>query len=195
MSDNPVEKAVERAVAAEAKAIASGDANDFVAAETAYHDASRTAYAATSAMPSTEKLGAEWYRLSDLAKGLSRSADVAKQKADEVRDAVYRKRRDLWSRRDVMIGGRPPATMNVLDERGGFTAITKKRRGESAIRGETLWRPGAVLKGETTGSLQESDPRSFYQTNNDVTQAIYKVRGYRYPVAVWFDNRTGTRVA
>lgn len=39
------------------------------------------------------------------------------------------------------------------------------------------------------------NPKSFYQTNDDVTQALYKVAGYRYPVAVWFDNKTGRRIA
>jgi hypothetical protein len=31
--------------------------------------------------------------------------------------------------------------------------------------------------------------------NNDVTMATYKVKGYRYPVMVWFDNATGHRIA
>ena len=82
----------------------------------------------------------------------------------------------------------PPQTINVLDRHGGFTAITGKH-------GDTLWRPGAVLKRTTTGTLVSHDECSFYQTNNDVTKAIYKVAGYRYPVCCWFDNATGERIA
>jgi hypothetical protein len=83
---------------------------------------------------------------------------------------------------------KPPATINVLDEHGGFTAITTKRR-------DSLWRPGNVLKGKTQGKLVEFTERSFYQRNNDVTEAFYKVPGYKYPVAVWFDNKTKKRIA
>lgn len=60
---------------------------------------------------------------------------------------------------------------------------------------DTLWRPGQLLKRTTIGTLQEFDERSFYQTNNNVTKAIYKVPGYKYRVAVWFDNVTGERIA
>jgi hypothetical protein len=83
-----------------------------------------------------------------------------------------------------------PDTINVLDRHGGFTAVTTKR-------GDTLWRPGRVLKGTTTGTLVPSSVKrkSFYQTNNDVTKALYKVPGYRYPIAVWFDNKTSERIA
>jgi hypothetical protein len=61
--------------------------------------------------------------------------------------------------------------------------------------GSTLWRPGSLLKKTTTGELVASDPRSFYQTNDDVTKALYKVPGYGPLVAVWFDNATGRRIA
>jgi hypothetical protein len=83
-----------------------------------------------------------------------------------------------------------PDTLKVLDRHGGFTAITTKR-------GDTLWRPGHVLKRGTTGTLIPGtvNRKSFYQTNNDVTQAQYKVPGYRYPVVVWFDNKTSKRIA
>jgi predicted nucleotidyltransferase len=82
----------------------------------------------------------------------------------------------------------PPTTLDVLDEHGGFTAITTPC-------GNTLWRPGAILKRGTEGTLVSFDRHSFYQTNNNVTQAIYRVPGYRYRVAVWFDNATGRRIA
>lgn len=104
-----------------------------------------------------------------------------------------------------MVEGRPPRQVNVLDQLGGFTAVTgvTKRylslhKGDEAaatMRASTLWRPGHVLTKTTIGNLVASDPRSFYQRNHDVTKAIYKLKGYRYPVAVWFDNATGERIA
>jgi hypothetical protein len=83
---------------------------------------------------------------------------------------------------------KPPEKMRVLDEHGGFTAITTKSH-------DTLWRPGAVLKGHNIGVLVSYNEKSFFQTNNNVTAAIYKVPGYRYPVILWFDNKTGHRIA
>ena len=69
-------------------------------------------------------------------------------------------------------------------------------RWDSVMReSDTLWRPGTLLKKTTIGILDEYDERSFYQNNNNVTKAIYKVAGYRYRVAVWFDNETGRRIA
>ncbi|MFA5136961.1 MAG: hypothetical protein WC489_06270 [Patescibacteria group bacterium] len=82
----------------------------------------------------------------------------------------------------------PPVKINVLDKHGGFTAITTKR-------GDTLWRPGKILKKSKTGVLLSFNEKSFYQLNNDVTEAIYKVPGYPYKVALWFDNKTGRRIA
>ena len=60
---------------------------------------------------------------------------------------------------------------------------------------DTVWRPGQLLRKTTIGTLQEFNEQSFYQNNNDVTQAIYKVPGYRFRIAVWFDNQTGERIA
>jgi len=51
------------------------------------------------------------------------------------------------------------------------------------------------LKGSTIGTLSGYDEDSFYQRNNNVTMAKYKVPGYGYRVAVWFDNVTGERIA
>jgi hypothetical protein len=81
-----------------------------------------------------------------------------------------------------------PESLNVIDKHGGFTAITTKR-------GDTLWRPGNVLKNGTVGKLTSSDERSFFQSNEDVTKAVYKVPGYKYQVAVWFNNKTGDRIS
>lgn len=60
---------------------------------------------------------------------------------------------------------------------------------------DTLWRPGQLLKRGTVGTLDEYNENSFYQTNNNVTQAIYRVPGYSNRVAVWFDNQTCERIA
>lgn len=80
----------------------------------------------------------------------------------------------------------PAEEYDVLDQHGGFTAVTKLG---------TLWRPGVVLKHGTIGKLVAVNHRSFYQNNNDVTQATYKVPGYGYRVVCWFDNKTGHRIA
>jgi hypothetical protein len=78
-----------------------------------------------------------------------------------------------------------PNTLDVLDQHGGFMAWEESN---------TLWRPGSLLRKGTIGSLVETRA-SFWQNNSNVTEAIYKVPGYRYRVAVWFDNVTGRRLA
>lgn len=119
-------------------------------------------------------------------------------------------------------GFTPPNTINVLDRHGGFTIESKppmvrwrpgiqdareryKQQGRWDIAsredkgrlhmGDSLWRPGSLLKKSTQGDLLAWDDKSFYQTNNDVTLAVYRVPGYGYPVMVWFDNATGKRIA
>lgn len=97
----------------------------------------------------------------------------------------------------------PPSTFNVIDKHDGFTAITRSRRWvpdglgwkRAMVESDTLWRPSALLKKTTIGELVSFDEKSFYQVNNDVTKAIYKVAGYSYKVACWFDNKTGARIA
>lgn len=113
----------------------------------------------------------------------------------------------------------PPRELNVLDRHGGFTIESKppywyagerfdldhRRRAirfasgkNEALRnliGDTLWRPGRILKKSTVGKLVDHDSRAFYQTNNDATLAVYRVPGYGYPVLAWFDNKTGERLA
>ena len=81
----------------------------------------------------------------------------------------------------------PPYSINVLDQHEGFTAETKSG---------TLWRPKQILsKYSYIGILQSYDEKSFFQNNNNVTRAEYKVKGYRYPVIIWFDNETRNRIA
>lgn len=84
----------------------------------------------------------------------------------------------------------PPLVTNILDKHGGFTCETTGKR----IGTNTLWRPGRIAKSHV-GTLVSYDEQSFYQTNNNVTRAVYKVAGYRYPVICWFDNATCERVA
>lgn len=104
---------------------------------------------------------------------------------------------------------KPAQTINVLDAHGGFTAITKSKGYEKEVDAvgnfvrwnkvyrelNTFWRPSQLLKGKTEGELQEYDEHSFYQNNENVTKAIYKVKGYCNRVVVWFDNETGLRIA
>lgn len=82
----------------------------------------------------------------------------------------------------------PPRTLDVTDTNNGFTALMRS--------GDTLWRPIGVLRGKPPiGALADVVEDSFYQSNNNVTRATYKVRGYGYPILVWFDNITEERIA
>lgn len=85
----------------------------------------------------------------------------------------------------------PPLKLDPLfDAHGGFTAeISSPKNGTY-----TLWRPGSVAKRDHA-VLDTYNERSFFQNNNDVTRAVYKVKGYRYPVIAWFDNQTQKRIA
>jgi hypothetical protein len=108
----------------------------------------------------------------------------------------------------------PPKTIDVLDEHGGFTAVTKlnnqvgpslplfKKLGlkdqQYVLENhafDTLWRPGLRLKQGSEGKLEGYIENSFYQLNEDVTLALYSVPGYHYLVACWFDNETEERIA
>lgn len=77
----------------------------------------------------------------------------------------------------------PPLTYDTVDAHGGITVLTRS--------GDSLWVPA---KGETLGVLHSYDERSFYQNHKDVTKALYRVKGERRLVMVWFCNRTGVRV-
>lgn len=80
----------------------------------------------------------------------------------------------------------PPTVLpSVLDSHGGYTVLTRC--------GNTLWKPGSTV-GDPSGSLVSFDEKSFFQQNNDVTRALYRVGGVRDLVIVWFDNETGLNV-
>jgi hypothetical protein len=193
------------------KAQRTGDAQDFVAASTAYGNAAYLAHSiGIGDRPKDER-----DRAYQLGVSLNKLSDQCKKKSEEITRAGYTARREKWSGRETLgKSGNPPDTLNVVDEHGGFTAVTMPRSwashlreayrsgkylnrndGRSSINGDTLWRPWSLLKNTTTGRLVDHAPNSFYQDNDHVTVAIYKVPGYGYPVAVWFDNKTGKRIA
>ena len=85
----------------------------------------------------------------------------------------------------------PPDQIDVRDKHDGFTIETKGRN----IGHCTLWRPALVLVNYGyDGTLQTYNENSFYQNHENVTEAVYKVKGYRYPVICWF-SETGERIA
>jgi hypothetical protein len=109
---------------------------------------------------------------------------------------------------------KPPTTIELgIGVAGEFTAESKppyrvkkrwsmedrisKHKGKVRLSiGDTLWRPSHVIKKlPAKGKLVAYDTGSFYQTNNDVTVALYRVQGYGYPVVMWFDNKTGRQIA
>jgi hypothetical protein len=111
-----------------------------------------------------------------------------KARKEQITAAKWKAGSETFARsRAIRPGGPPPTEINVLDQHGGFTAET--------TNGNTLWRPASLLKHGETGTLVKVNPKSFYQVNNDVTMAHYRVPGYRYPVVLWFDNKTGHRIA
>jgi len=101
---------------------------------------------------------------------------------------------------------RPPDEISVIKD-GGVTIESKppwpikerfnleKRIYNGKLRiGDSLWRKAAG-KLHGTAKLWAYDTKSFWQTNNDVTVAIYRLKGYSYPILAWFDNKTGHRIA
>lgn len=86
----------------------------------------------------------------------------------------------------------PPSAMHVLDRHGGFTIATAQSGGYDY---DTLWRPGQALTRSTAGYLVAYNSGSFYQQNDNVTEAVYRVAGYGPPVLAWFDNATRERIA
>jgi len=183
-------KAIEHAEALGTKADKTGDPQDHVAAANMYGQAATIAHTHwLNGEGSTKEERDAGYKMgSELNKLAKHHEDASK----EIVAQNYRDRHEKWSGRERLeSNGKPPTRINVLDNHGGFTAETK---GKTMGTG-SLWRPGNVLKGSTQGVLFHTDRSSFYQNNNDVTKATYKVPGYRYPIFVWFDNRTGKRIA
>jgi hypothetical protein len=81
----------------------------------------------------------------------------------------------------------PPDRLNVCDKHGGFTIVKPS--------GDTLWRP--ALRRDTRGTLIANSvkPNTFYQQNDNVTSADYRLPRLRFPSRVWWDNATGERIA
>ena len=87
----------------------------------------------------------------------------------------------------------PPAHLeSVLDQHGGFTAVTG---GSRVGRNATHWRPGRVLRHGVAGELTRYEGGRFYQNIEPVVWGYYKVRGYRYPVITFWHELTGERIA
>jgi hypothetical protein len=145
---------------------------------------------------------------------MNKFADERRKHAEQIRHEAYTQRKERWSSREKLANGKPPDAINVLDQHGGFTAVTMPhswaahlksayRAGQylnldprrSSVNGNTVWRPASLLKKGTTGKLVDFATNGFYQMNDSVTVAVYKVPGYAHPVAVWFDNATGKRIA
>lgn len=87
-----------------------------------------------------------------------------------------------------------PATLEgraFFDRHGGFT-IESGDRGGSRY---SLWRPGIALGNHEPDAVLISSEPSFYQRNDNVILACYKVKGYRYLILAWFDPATGERIA
>lgn len=81
----------------------------------------------------------------------------------------------------------PPTILDSFDSHGGFTIQTRK--------GDSLWRPGQVLKGASMRARLVSSAPGNWQGNQNVTLATYKQPAYGYPILAWFDNATGERIA
>lgn len=112
-------------------------------------------------------------------------------------------------------GVTPPETISLFRD-GGFTIESKppwktKKRWDLKSRvfvfegrtrlliGDTLWRhqnhAPLALSNENLARLVAYDTGSFYQTSNDVTVALYRLKGYGYPIVTWWSNETGRRIA
>lgn len=79
-----------------------------------------------------------------------------------------------------------PKTMNVLDKHQGFTAVLSD--------GDTLWRPGHILKSPQGTLVESSVAPAQYQNLMGCSSALYRVEGYRFPIRVWMDTE-GNRIA
>lgn len=84
----------------------------------------------------------------------------------------------------------PPLKIDVLDKMGGFTAATKAG---TLYRGSSIAKK--LLKKGSIGKRAMFREHTFYQSNNDVTEAYYNIPGYSYYAVVWFDNKTHKRIA
>jgi hypothetical protein len=82
----------------------------------------------------------------------------------------------------------PPKSLNVSDKHGGFCYLSRNGL-------DTVWRPARETSDLMTGERVDYDENSFYQNNNDVTRATYRLPRYGLRAVVWFDNATKERIA
>jgi hypothetical protein len=84
----------------------------------------------------------------------------------------------------------PEVVESVLDQHEGFTALIQGTKNNGDY---TLWRPKAVLHHGYEGLLNNYGIGDYQ--NTPCVWACYKVRGYRYPVVLYFNKRNGKRIA
>ncbi len=179
---NDLAKKSSAAARATAKAARTGLQGDHQAAVTAHNEARIAFWTALS-----DATPADRTRIRSKAEEHSRKMTEHEQAIKAILSAHYANKKEAWSTRDVLARGRPPVTVNVLDQHGNFTIETES--------GDSLTRVGDRLKLGTTGALIDFNGDSFYQNYDNVTEARYKVKGLARPALVWFDNRTGKRIA
>lgn len=119
---NSVASLIAHAESLDRKAEATGDPMDFMVASAAY---GRAANASHVIGTDWDKPKDERQKAFDLGVNLNKLSDDRKRRAEAIRSAKYQARREHWSARETLVGGKPPPILNVLDEHGGFTAITK----------------------------------------------------------------------
>jgi hypothetical protein len=85
----------------------------------------------------------------------------------------------------------PPSSVeSVLDEHEGFTALIQGTKNNGDY---TLWRPKAKLHYGYQGTLQNYGAGDYQGI--PCVWACYKVKGYGYPVVLYFSKNNGRRIA
>lgn len=84
----------------------------------------------------------------------------------------------------------PQVVESVLDETDGFQALIQ---GSKTNGDYTLWRPKTVLHYGYDGLLSSYGIGDYQGI--PCVWATYKVKGYRYPVVLYFHKNSGRRVA
>ena len=108
---------------------------------------------------------------------------------------LLRKDRELIPNSPIKVGDE----VRISDQHGGFTILERRHESGRALywaEFNTLWQPLPVVGNHSApGKCFLVDNHSFYQLNDDVTEAYFRVEGYRETVLMWFDNKTGKRIA
>ena len=158
-----IDKAVDEARRLDRRAESSGDDQDYEAAYVAWANAALAAHlhGIDMARPTSERdaffqQGVEYNKI----------ADERKKSAEWIRHERYETRKTAWSRRHRMVGGVPPSAINVLDQHGGFTAITKPSSfGTWAWRGSDEPLASKPVSYRTSSPTFREDPRAWVGGN------------------------------